>query len=131
MAKLLCVYCSSSDRIDPKYAAVATALGTEMVRQGWDLVYGGGKTGLMGATARAVKAAGGLKKAPAAIIAKLKKASARLSQSLVRHERLVAAMRQATEGLVKAVVEGHRGRVDVASTPNHGSPFTISLPVAS
>jgi uncharacterized protein (TIGR00730 family) len=59
MARLLCVYCSSSDRIDPKYAAVATALGTEMVRQGWDLVYGGGKTGLMGATARAVKAAGG------------------------------------------------------------------------
>jgi uncharacterized protein (TIGR00730 family) len=59
MPRLLCVYCSSSDRIDPKYAAVATALGTEMVRQGWDLVYGGGKTGLMGATARAVKAAGG------------------------------------------------------------------------
>jgi uncharacterized protein (TIGR00730 family) len=59
MARLLCVYCSSSDRIDPKYAAAATALGTEMVRQGWDLVYGGGKTGLMGATARAVKAAGG------------------------------------------------------------------------
>jgi uncharacterized protein (TIGR00730 family) len=59
MARLLCVYCSSSDRIDPKYVAVAEALGTEMVRQGWDLVYGGGKTGLMGATARAVKAAGG------------------------------------------------------------------------
>jgi uncharacterized protein (TIGR00730 family) len=59
MPRLLCVYCSSSDRIDPKYAAAATALGTEMVRQGWDLVYGGGKTGLMGATARAVKAAGG------------------------------------------------------------------------
>jgi uncharacterized protein (TIGR00730 family) len=59
MPRLLCVYCSSSDRIDPKYAAVATALGTEMVRQGWDLVYGGGKTGLMGSTARAVKAAGG------------------------------------------------------------------------
>ncbi|MEN9663348.1 MAG: family protein YvdD [Verrucomicrobiota bacterium] len=59
MPRLLCVYCSSSDRIDPKYAVVATALGTEMVRQGWDLVYGGGKTGLMGATARAVKAAGG------------------------------------------------------------------------
>ena len=59
MARLLCVYCSSSDRIDPKYAQAATALGTEMVRQGWDLVYGGGKTGLMGATARAVKAAGG------------------------------------------------------------------------
>lgn len=59
MARLLCVYCSSSDRIDPKYTAAAEALGTAMVRQGWDLVYGGGKTGLMGTTARAVKAAGG------------------------------------------------------------------------
>lgn len=59
MTKLLCVYCSSSDRIDPKYAAAAEELGRAMVARGWGLVYGGGKTGLMGATARAVKAAGG------------------------------------------------------------------------
>jgi hypothetical protein len=59
MPKLLCVYCSSSDRLDPKYYAVAEELGREMVRRGWGLVYGGGKTGLMGAVARAVKASGG------------------------------------------------------------------------
>ena len=59
MAKLLCVYCASSDRIDPKYAAAAAELGHEMVRRGWGLVYGGGKTGLMGAVARAVKKSGG------------------------------------------------------------------------
>ncbi len=59
MTKLLCVYCASSDRIDPKYAAVAAELGAEMVRRGWGLVYGGGKTGLMGAIARAVKQNGG------------------------------------------------------------------------
>ena len=59
MTKLLCVYCSSSDRIDPKYFAVATQVGTEMARRGWGLVYGGGKTGLMGAVARAVKAGSG------------------------------------------------------------------------
>lgn len=59
MTKLLCVYCSSSDRLDPKYAAEAEALGREMVLRGWGLVYGGGKTGLMGAIARAVKAEGG------------------------------------------------------------------------
>ena len=59
MAKLLCVYCSSSDRIDQKYFAAAEALGAEMVVRGWGLVYGGGKTGLMGALARAVKAGGG------------------------------------------------------------------------
>jgi uncharacterized protein (TIGR00730 family) len=59
MSKLLCVYCSSSDRIDSKYIAAADALGTEMVARGWGLVYGGGKTGLMGAVARAVKSGGG------------------------------------------------------------------------
>jgi uncharacterized protein (TIGR00730 family) len=59
MAKLLCVYCASSDRIDPKYTAAATELGHELVARGWGLVYGGGKTGLMGAVARAVKAKGG------------------------------------------------------------------------
>ena len=59
MAKLLCVYCASSDRLDPKYYAAATELGREMVARGWGLVYGGGKTGLMGAVARAVKAGGG------------------------------------------------------------------------
>src|SRR5882672_414125 len=59
MQKLLCVYCSSSDRLDPKYAAAATELGRELVARGWGLVYGGGKTGLMGAVARAAKAGGG------------------------------------------------------------------------
>ncbi|MSU71007.1 MAG: TIGR00730 family Rossman fold protein [Opitutus sp.] len=59
MTRLLCVYCSSSDRLDPKYAAVAAELGREMVVRGWGLVYGGGKTGLMGAAARAVKQSGG------------------------------------------------------------------------
>jgi uncharacterized protein (TIGR00730 family) len=59
MQKLLCVYCSSSDRIDPKYGQAAEALGRELVARGWGLVYGGGKTGLMGAVARGTKAAGG------------------------------------------------------------------------
>ncbi|HWA84785.1 MAG TPA: TIGR00730 family Rossman fold protein [Opitutus sp.] len=59
MPKLLCVYCSSSDRIDAKYFALAEALGAEMTARGWGLVYGGGKTGLMGVTARAVKSRGG------------------------------------------------------------------------
>lgn len=59
MAKLLCVYCSSSDRLDPRFYSAATEFGREMVAHGWDLVYGGGKTGLMGAVARAVKTNGG------------------------------------------------------------------------
>ena len=59
MPKLLCVYCSSSDRLDPKYFAAAETFGRAMTARGWGLVYGGGKTGLMGAVARAVKSDGG------------------------------------------------------------------------
>jgi cytokinin riboside 5'-monophosphate phosphoribohydrolase len=59
MSKLLCVYCASSDRLDPKYYAAATDLGRAMVERGWGLVYGGGKTGMMGAVARSVKQNGG------------------------------------------------------------------------
>jgi cytokinin riboside 5'-monophosphate phosphoribohydrolase len=57
--KLLCVYCASSDRLDPKYYAAAAELGREMVLRGWGLVYGGGNTGMMGAVARAVTQNGG------------------------------------------------------------------------
>jgi len=59
MPKLICVYCSSSDRLDSKYYAAAEALGRAMAARGWGLVYGGGKVGLMGTLARAVKAGGG------------------------------------------------------------------------
>jgi len=59
MAKLLCVFCGSSQHVDPKYPAMADALGRGMVAQGWGLVYGGGNVGLMGAVARAVTGSGG------------------------------------------------------------------------
>ncbi|MFA5262581.1 MAG: TIGR00730 family Rossman fold protein [Opitutaceae bacterium] len=59
MTKLLCVYCASSDRLDPKYYDAADALGRAMVAQGWGLVYGGGRVGMMGRLARAVRGAGG------------------------------------------------------------------------
>lgn len=59
MRKLLCVYCSSSDRLDHKYVQAASDLGKELVRSGWGLIYGGGNTGLMGAIARSVKDHGG------------------------------------------------------------------------
>ncbi len=59
MPKLLCVYCSSSRVLDPKYYTAAEALGRGMVVRGWGLVYGGGHAGLMGSVARAVKQEGG------------------------------------------------------------------------
>lgn len=57
--KTICVYCSSSDALDPAFFQAAGALGAEIARQGHALVYGGGKSGLMGAVARAVQQGGG------------------------------------------------------------------------
>ena len=59
MAKLLCVYCSSSRKLQPGYYEAAEAVGRAMVENGWGLVYGGGNVGMMGSVAQAVKAAGG------------------------------------------------------------------------
>lgn len=55
----ICVYCSSSDRIDQQYFAAARALGEGIGKHGWNLVYGGGSVGLMGAVAISVQQAGG------------------------------------------------------------------------
>lgn len=57
--KLICVYCSSSDALEPAFFEAAAALGASIALSGYGLIYGGGKTGLMGAVARAVRAEGG------------------------------------------------------------------------
>src|SRR5687768_3549321 len=44
---------------DPAFADTAQALGEEMARRGIGLVYGGGRLGLMGVVADAVRGAGG------------------------------------------------------------------------
>ena len=55
----IAVYCASS-RISPEsFLADARSLGTEVARRGHVLVYGGGKTGLMGAVADSALLAGG------------------------------------------------------------------------
>jgi uncharacterized protein (TIGR00730 family) len=55
----ICVFCASSERIDPRYIELATDVGTELARRGFDLVSGGGSVSCMGAVARAVRAGGG------------------------------------------------------------------------
>lgn len=60
MPKLLCVYCSSSRDLDPKYYAAGEAVGRGLAEHGWGLIYGGGRAGIMGAVARGTKAAGGI-----------------------------------------------------------------------
>jgi uncharacterized protein (TIGR00730 family) len=54
----LCIYCGSRPGADPAYAAAAAAVGHEIGRRGWGLVYGGGRAGLMGTVADAALAAG-------------------------------------------------------------------------
>jgi uncharacterized protein (TIGR00730 family) len=53
------VYASSSERIERRWFAVAEDLGTRIAQRGWELVWGGGRFGLMGAVSRAARAAGG------------------------------------------------------------------------
>jgi uncharacterized protein (TIGR00730 family) len=55
----ICVFCSSSERIHPAHLELAAELGTELARRGHHLVSGGGRVSMMGALARAVRAAGG------------------------------------------------------------------------
>ncbi len=55
----ICVYCGSSNGNQSIYREVATQLGTLLAARGIELVYGGGRVGLMGVVADAVLAGGG------------------------------------------------------------------------
>jgi hypothetical protein len=55
----LCVYCGSRPGADPTFADAARAVGEWIGRHGGQLVYGGGRNGLMGLVADATMAAGG------------------------------------------------------------------------
>jgi cytokinin riboside 5'-monophosphate phosphoribohydrolase len=53
------VYCGATDLASPKYAAAARQLGEGLAARRWTLVWGGSKTGLMGAVAKGAKESGG------------------------------------------------------------------------
>lgn len=55
----LCVYCGSSAGGDRRFAEAARELGGALGEAGIELVFGGGRVGLMGVVADAVLAAGG------------------------------------------------------------------------
>jgi uncharacterized protein (TIGR00730 family) len=55
----LCVFCGSSTPPDSRYPQAARALGAFIAGRGIDLVYGGGRVGLMGELSDAALAAGG------------------------------------------------------------------------
>ncbi|HEY7689186.1 MAG TPA: TIGR00730 family Rossman fold protein [Dongiaceae bacterium] len=55
----VCVYCGSGFGANPRHRAAAQRLGELLGRNGIQLVYGGGRVGLMGVVAEAVLAQGG------------------------------------------------------------------------
>jgi hypothetical protein len=58
MSFALCVFCGAAAGDGPEYVAATRAVGTEIGRRGWTLVYGGGHVGLMGVLADSALAAG-------------------------------------------------------------------------
>jgi hypothetical protein len=55
----LCVYCGSSGAVDAQYRDAASELGVHLAQAGIELVYGGGRVGLMGLLADGALAAQG------------------------------------------------------------------------
>jgi uncharacterized protein (TIGR00730 family) len=55
----ICVFCGANTGCDPRFEAVAIELGASIAAAGHDLVYGGGRVGLMGAVADAALGTGG------------------------------------------------------------------------
>ncbi len=59
MIKKVCVYCSSSSKIDKQYIEAGKDLGRILAKHNLELVYGGGSVGLMGVLADTVLENGG------------------------------------------------------------------------
>lgn len=55
----VCVFCGAASRLDPRFHDLARATGALVASQGWDLVYGGSRTGTMGSLADGALAGGG------------------------------------------------------------------------
>lgn len=55
----ICAFCGSADGLDQKYYDAAWIMGKELVSRGVKLIYGAGRTGLMGSLAQGVLEAGG------------------------------------------------------------------------
>lgn len=54
----VCVYCGSSSRVDQAFKDAAKELGKHLAGQNWNIVYGGGRVGLMGLVADSALEAG-------------------------------------------------------------------------
>lgn len=59
MKKKICVYCSASSSLNPKYYDFAAQVGEKIAKNGFDMVYGGTVVGMMGVVANNVIKFGG------------------------------------------------------------------------
>jgi len=57
--KSICIYCGASEKIHPDYKLAGRQMGRTLAENGIRLIYGGGKTGVMGAVADGTLEAGG------------------------------------------------------------------------
>ena len=55
----ICVFCGSSDAVHADYKAAAFQMGVTLAQSGISVIYGGGKTGLMGEVANGALSVGG------------------------------------------------------------------------
>ncbi len=58
-SKSVCVFSGASTQVDPAYYDLATDCGQAIAKRNYRMVYGGGGIGLMGASARGARDAGG------------------------------------------------------------------------
>jgi predicted Rossmann-fold nucleotide-binding protein len=56
--KRICVFCGSNEGANPQFRQAAEAVGVFLARRNIEVVYGGGRIGLMGVVADTVLAAG-------------------------------------------------------------------------
>ncbi|GLZ35744.1 cytokinin riboside 5'-monophosphate phosphoribohydrolase [Lentzea sp. NBRC 105346] len=54
----VCVYCGSLKTVPQSYLDLAASVGTQIAARGWSLVWGGGRTSMMGAVSSAARAGG-------------------------------------------------------------------------
>jgi uncharacterized protein (TIGR00730 family) len=59
LMRAICVYCGSSDGVHRDYLQLAFQMGLTLARRGIALIYGGGRTGLMGRVADGALTGGG------------------------------------------------------------------------
>ena len=111
--KSVCVFCGSNSGRGERYAAAARALGAELGARRIQLVYGGGRVGLMGEVAEAALTAGGHVTGviPAALVAREVGHNALTEQHVVdsMHERK-ALMAELSQGFI--AMPGGYGTLD-------------------